>query len=207
MKPSGMPQYVPGKLDVATTEINGVLVGTPTVRPDVRGWFVRIFDDGEWPLVTAHGEGRWVQENQLRSRYSTIRGLHCRTGLDEAKMIRVVAGEVFDVVLDLRPWSPTFLNWASFILDHHRHEQLFIPPGCAHGFQALTDAVDLCIKTSTYYDPDRDRGVSSADPELQIPWPISDPVLSVRDAQAPVLRDIRDVLSEWFGDADPQAAA
>jgi dTDP-4-dehydrorhamnose 3,5-epimerase len=199
-----MPVYVPAKLDMRVTDVADVLIGVPTIRPDVRGWFVRIFDDVEWPPPTAHGEGRWVQENQLRSRYSTIRGLHCRVGLDEAKMIRVVSGEVFDVVLDLRPWSPTFLTWASFILDHHRHEQLFVPPGCAHGFQALTDSVDLCIKTSTYYDPELDRGVLWSDPTVEIPWPMANPVLSVRDALAPTVEAVKPRLSEWFGQASPR---
>ena len=203
----GMPAYIPAKLTVRTTELSGVLLGTPTLRPDVRGWFVRIFDDLEWPDPSGHGEGRWVQENQLRSRYSTVRGLHCRRGLDEAKMIRVVSGEIFDVVLDLRPWSPTYLGWTSFILDHHRHEQLFVPPGCAHGFQALTGEVDLCIKTSTYYDPERDRGICWSDSRLGIPWPIPDPVLSVRDSSSPMLDEVEPRLGEWFGQERPSRSS
>jgi dTDP-4-dehydrorhamnose 3,5-epimerase len=203
----GMPSFVPGRLDMQETDIADVRLGSPTIRPDVRGWFIRIFDEAEWPTSAAHGEGRWVQENQLRSRYSTIRGLHCRAGLDEAKLIRVVSGEIFDVVLDLRPWSPTFLKRTSFILDDHRHEQLFVPPGCAHGFQALSDRVDICIKTSAFYDPERDRGVRWSDPELEIPWPIPNPVLSPRDQASPMLADVKPLLKDWFGEAPPETAA
>ena len=195
----GIQKYVPGKLDTRESEIAGVLIGSPVVRPDVRGWFIRIFDEAVWPSPTDCGEGRWVQENQLRSRYSTIRGLHFRADLREAKLVRVVSGEIFDVVIDLRPGSATFLRWESFILDDHRHEQLYIPPGCAHGFQALTDRVDVCLKTSTFYDPSLDRGLRWSDPEVGIRWPIPNPVLSPRDAQTPSLAELKPSLDDWFG--------
>jgi len=198
------PEHVPATLATRTTRVAGVLLGEPTVRPDVRGWFVRIFDEQEWPPPTGCGAGRWVQENQLRSRYGTIRGMHFRADLQEAKMVRVVAGEAFDVVVDVRPWSSTFLQWDAFILDEHRHEQLFVPPGCAHGFQALTDRVDICVKTSTYYDPSLDRGFSWQDEQIGIRWPIPDAIVSDRDRTAPTFADVRPQLASWFGASEPR---
>jgi dTDP-4-dehydrorhamnose 3,5-epimerase len=197
-----MPEFVPGTLSLRDCQLEGLKIGKPVIRPDVRGWFVRIYDDASWPMPTGFGSGRWVQENQLRSRHTAIRGLHFRADLTEAKLLRVVRGEIFDVVLDLRPWSTTFGQWESFILDDRRHEQLFVPPGCAHGFQALTD-VDLCIKTSTPYDPSLDRGVSFSDQSLKIPWPIPNPVVSRRDLAAPAFEDVSNRLPEWFGSARP----
>ncbi|MGH2905896.1 MAG: dTDP-4-dehydrorhamnose 3,5-epimerase family protein [Solirubrobacterales bacterium] len=192
-----VPAHVPPEFRIEETTLSGVFVGTPSLRPDVRGWFIRVFDDTEWPTVE-YGERRWVQENQLRSRQGTIRGLHFQKGLAEAKLLRVVRGEIFDVVVDLRPTSSTFLQWESFILDDRRHEQLLIPPGCAHGFQALSTSVDLCIKTSTFYEEGLDAGVLWSDDELGIPWPLPNPILSPRDMAAPPLNAVRELFDEWF---------
>jgi dTDP-4-dehydrorhamnose 3,5-epimerase len=142
-----------------------------------------------------------VQENHSRSTHRVIRGLHVRTQLREAKLVRVVRGAVFDVVVDLRPGSPTFLQWRGFVLDDVAHQQVLVPAGCAHGFQALSDVVDVCYKVDAAYDQELDLSIAWDDPEIRVDWPLADPVLSARDRQAPPLADVLPHLSTWFGAA------
>jgi dTDP-4-dehydrorhamnose 3,5-epimerase len=142
-----------------------------------------------------------VEENHSRSRRGVLRGLHTRAELREAKLIRVAHGQVFDVVADLRPGSPTFLQWRGFVLDDVAHLQLRIPAGCAHGFQALSEVADVCYKVDAAYDPALDVTIAWDDPELAVAWPLADPVLSDRDRRAPRLAAVRGQLGNWFGSA------
>ncbi|HVM40366.1 MAG TPA: dTDP-4-dehydrorhamnose 3,5-epimerase family protein [Acidimicrobiia bacterium] len=189
-------------MEVSETSLHGVRLIRPEPRPDDRGWFLRVFDAD---LYSAAGidHTRYVQENQSRSRHRTIRGLHTRSNLTEAKLIRCARGAVFDVVVDLRPWSPSFLQWESFHLDDEAHLQLSVPPGCAHGFQALSDWADLCYRVDSPYDAALDVAVSYRDPELAIPWPLDDPVVSERDLAAPALADLRPQFETWYGTSPP----
>lgn len=190
------------RLKVSETTIHGVKLFEPEPRPDERGWFLRVFTAD---LYGEHGidHTRLVQENQSRSRQRTIRGLHFRTELAEAKLVRVAHGAVFDVVVDLRPWSPSFLTWESFRLDDADHRQLYVPAGCAHGFQALTEPADVCYRVDAFYEPGLDGGLLYSDAELGIPWPLDDPIVSDRDRKQPSLSEVRPRLVEWFGTAPP----
>jgi dTDP-4-dehydrorhamnose 3,5-epimerase len=143
-----------------------------------------------------------IEENHSRSHRGVLRGLHTRSELREAKLVRVAHGRVFDVVVDLRPDSPTFLRWRSFVLDDEEHLQVRIPAGCAHGFQVLSDEADVCYKVDAAYDPDHDVTVAWNDPDIGVAWPLPEPILSDRDRQAPTLAELRGQLAGWFGAPD-----
>lgn len=143
-----------------------------------------------------------VEANHSRSRRGVIRGLHTRADTREAKLIRVPRGRIFDVVVDLRPKSPAFLTWLGFELDDESHHQLYIPGGCAHGFQALSDVVDVCYQVTAAYDPSLDAAVAFDDPDIGVRWPLTERIVSARDRSAPRLAEIRADLDAWFGDAD-----
>lgn len=187
-------------MQIHDTSLHGVRLVQPRPIPDERGWFMRVFSADEHARAGID-HTTLVQENQSRSRRGTIRGLHMRSELSEAKLVRCARGEIFDVVVDLRPWSPTFLRWESFDLDDERHLQVLIPPGCAHGFQVLSDLADVCYRVDAFYDPDLDVALAWDDPELTIPWPLADPVVSERDRKASGLSDIRPMLESWYGPA------
>jgi dTDP-4-dehydrorhamnose 3,5-epimerase len=189
-------------MQISDAAIHGVKTIEPRPIPDERGYFMRVFD-AETHASAGIDHTRFVQENQSRSRHRVIRGLHCRTNLTEAKLVRCAAGEIYDVVADLRPWSPTFGRWERFILDDRRHLQVFIPPGCAHGFQVLSESADVCYRVDSVYDPSLDLAVAWDDPDLAVHWPLSDPLVSARDRAAPRLKQIRDRLEEWYGENPP----
>ena len=113
--------------------------------------------------------------------------------------MRCARGTVFEVVLDLRPWSSTYLRWDSLILDDVEHRQLWVPPGMVHGFEVLSDAADICYRMDALHDPTLDLAVAWDDPELAIPWPLPAPTVSDRDRAARALADVRPHLEEWFG--------
>lgn len=141
----------------------------------------------------------------MRSRRGVVRGLHMRSELSEAKLVRCSRGKVFDVVVDLRPWSPTFLRWESFDLDDERHLQVYIPPGCAHGMQALSEVTDVSYRVDASYDPQLEAALAWNDPEIAIDWPLEDSTMSERDQAAPTLEQIRPRLAEWYGERERPA--
>lgn len=165
---------------------------------DARGWFMRSFSAKEF-AEAGIGEAGFVEENHSRSTRAVVRGLHTRSELREAKLVRVARGRIFDAAVDLRPWSPTFRQWRSWILDDAEHRQVFIPPGCAHGFQALTEFVDVCYLVDAPYDPDRDVTIRWDDPEIGVQWPLAEAVVSDRDSAAPLLAEVLDQLGDWYG--------
>lgn len=189
------------KFDVQKTKIPGLLTIDPKPIPDDRGWFMRTFAAAE---LAEYGidHTSLVESNHSRSLRGVVRGLHTRADTREAKLIRVPRGRIFDVVVDLRPQSPAFGTWLGFELDDERHRQLYIPGGCGHGFQALSEVADVCYQVTAAYDPSLDAAVRWDDPEIGVEWPLDEPVVSVRDRQAPLLSEIRDDLATWFGDAD-----
>jgi dTDP-4-dehydrorhamnose 3,5-epimerase len=182
---------------VAETTLHGMLRIRPEPIIDERGFFVRTMDAD---VLRAAGIdlGSFVQENQSRSRRGTLRGLHGRRQLSEAKLVRCARGAIFEAVVDLRPWSPTFGAWESFVLDDVAHEQLLVPAGCVHGFQALTEEIDVCYKHDARYDPALEIAIAHDDPAFGIPWPIADKILSPRDRNAPLLAEVRSKLNDWY---------
>lgn len=187
-------------MDIRGTSLHEVKVIQPRSIHDQRGWFMRVFDVAEHARAGID-HTTLVQENHSRSRRGVLRGLHTRSELREAKLVRCARGRIFDVVVDLRPWSPTFERVEHFTLDDETHLQVFVPAGCAHGFQVLSEEADVCYRVDALYEPEKDVGLTWDDPELAIPWPVAEPIVSERDAAAPRLAEIRPNLVSWFGRA------
>lgn len=163
--------------------INGALLFTPTPYADDRGFFCRTFDTG---IVRAAGIDPcgFAQDSLSRSSRGVVRGLHLRRGEGEAKLVRCSYGAIFDVIVDLRPRSPTFRNWKSFELSGDDQVSLYVPAGCAHGFQALTDPADVFYRIDRTHDPAQDVAIAYNDPDLAIPWPLPVSGMSQRDKDA-----------------------
>lgn len=189
------------QFQIDPTDVPGLLTIRPHPIEDARGWFMRSFSADEY-AAAGIDLSALVQENHSRSRHGVLRGLHTRAELREAKLVRVAHGKVFDVAVDLRPSSPTFLQWRSFVLDDVANLQIRIPAGCAHGFEVLSDTADVCYKVDAPYDPALDVTIAWDDPSLAIGWPLPDPVLSARDRRAPRLSAVRGQLAGWFGAGD-----
>jgi dTDP-4-dehydrorhamnose 3,5-epimerase len=166
--------------------IAGALLLRPIPHVDQRGFFCRTFDAG---VMAAAGIDpvAFVQDSLSRSAVGVVRGLHVRRGDGEAKLVRCSYGAIFDVIVDLRPTSPTYRNWASFELRDDEQVSLYVPAGCAHGFQALTDPADVSYRIDRAHDPCEDVSIAFDDPELAIPWPLPVTIVSQRDRDAPSL--------------------
>lgn len=176
-------------MDVITVpRISGALLFTPTPHVDQRGFFTRTFDVDVMRAANID-PGAFVQDSLSRSARGVIRGLHVRSGAGEAKLVRCSYGAVFDVVVDLRHGSPTFGNWESFELRDTPQTSLYVPAGCAHGFQALTDPADVSYRIDRAHDPAEDVSIAFDDPELAIPWPQPATVRSARDRAGLPLAD------------------
>ncbi len=159
--------------------IPGVEVLDLEARVDERGWLMELWRRDRHALD-------FVQDNLSSSQRGVVRGLHYRATRPQGKLVQVLTGEIFDVVVDLRPDSTTFGCWFGLVLSGDRPRQLWIPPGCAHGFQALSARAITFYKLTAVYDPDDERALRWDDPELAIDWPIRDGVqVSARDAAAP----------------------
>ncbi len=166
--------------------IAGALLFRPTAHVDERGFFCRTFDAD---IIRAAGlePAAFVQDSLSRSARGVVRGLHVRSGDGEAKLVRCSFGAIFDVVVDLRPASPTYRSWESFELHGEEQVSLYVPAGCAHGFQALTDPADVSYRIDRVHDPTEDVSIAFDDPELAISWPLPVAVMSQRDRLAPPL--------------------
>lgn len=166
--------------------IEGALLFTPIPHMDERGFFCRTFD------ATAIREAgidpaSFAQDSLSRSSRGVVRGLHVRRGDGEAKLIRCSYGAIFDVIVDLRPASPTYRNWEAFEFHDSKQISLYVPAGCAHGFQALTEVADVSYRIDRPHDPAEDMSIAYDDPELAIPWPLPVTIRSSRDRLAPPL--------------------
>jgi dTDP-4-dehydrorhamnose 3,5-epimerase len=175
-----------------STELPEVILVEPDVYPDSRGFFLETYHERKY----AEGgvPGPFVQDNHSHSVRGTLRGLHAQIGRPQGKLVRAVTGEMFDVAVDIRRGSPSFGRWVGFVLSGENFRQLYIPPGFAHGFCVLSERVDVEYKCTDFYDASGEIAVLWNDPDIGIQWPISDPILSAKDARAPRLREIRDRL-------------
>ncbi|QSQ25088.1 dTDP-4-dehydrorhamnose 3,5-epimerase [Pyxidicoccus parkwayensis] len=172
---------------VLPTELPGVLVVEPKVFGDDRGFFMEMFHAKRY--ADAGIPGPFVQDNYSRSAKGTLRGLHFQEPQAQGKLVQVIAGAVYDVAVDVRRGSPGFGKWVAVELSSDNRRQLWIPPGFAHGFCVLSESADFHYKCTTLYAPETERGVLWNDPDLAIPWPVTSPLLSAKDAKAPRLRD------------------
>ena len=178
----------------AVPRIVGALLVHPTPYVDERGFFSRTFD-----AMVMRDAGidpnAFVQDSLSRSARGVLRGLHLRSGQGEAKLVRCSYGAVFDVVVDLRPGSSTYLSWESFELRDSDQVSLYIPAGCAHGFQALTEPADVSYRIDREHDPAEDVAIAHDDPTLGIPWPLPISAMSERDRLAPSLAAVMAALT------------
>jgi dTDP-4-dehydrorhamnose 3,5-epimerase len=177
---------MPERLD---TRLDGLVLLEPAVHGDDRGFLVETFSEQAWREAGVDVE--FVQDNHSRSSGGILRGLHFQASPGQAKLVRCLRGRIWDVAVDLRRDSPTFGRWEGFELDDVSHRQLFIPKGFAHGFCVLGDIADVHYKLSTYYDPATESGFRWDDPDVGVEWPIDDPQVSERDANAPRLAEIQ----------------
>ncbi len=175
--------------------IAGALLFRPARHVDERGFFSRTFDAD---IMRAVGidPAAFAQDSLSRSRRGVVRGLHVRNGDGEAKLVRCSYGAIFDVIVDLRPASPTYRNWESFELRDDEQVSLYVPAGCAHGFQALTEPADVSYRIDRAHDPAEDVSIAFDDPELAIPWPLPVTIMSERDRVAPSLGTAMKLLAE-----------
>lgn len=170
-------------------EIAGAYLFEPTPFADERGFFCRTFDVEVFRSVGLDPHA-FVQDSVSRSVRGVLRGLHLRSGAGEAKLVRCSYGQIFDVVVDLRPHSPTYLGRAFFELSGETQKSVYIPAGCAHGFQALTEITDTSYRIDREHDPSEDVTIAFDDPELAIPWPLPVTSMSQRDREAPSLAEV-----------------
>lgn len=166
---------------ITGTTIPDVLLVEPLIYSDARGFFLESYNQREFEAATGIGLN-FVQDNHSRSSRGVLRGLHFQTEHPQGKLVRVVAGAIYDVAIDLRPTSTTLGKWVGVELTAHDHRQLWIPPGFAHGFLTLTDSAELLYKATDYYAPQHERCIAWNDPTLRIAWPLKgEPILSARD--------------------------
>jgi dTDP-4-dehydrorhamnose 3,5-epimerase len=177
---------------IEQTTLVDVLVLVPQPFHDDRGLFTRTFDAEIFDnhFGTPGTAASFVQDSQSRSAQGVIRGMHGRSGRGEAKLVRCAHGAVHDVLVDIRPASPTFGQHQAFMLDDNDFRHLYIPPGFLHGFQALTPTADVCYRIDRAHDPAEDIAVAYNDPELAVDWPLPVSVVSARDAAAPGWREL-----------------
>lgn len=175
-------------MKVSPTSLGGILLLEPRVFRDERGHFLETWSRDRY---AEHGLPReFVQDNVSRSRRGVLRGLHFQNPSAQGKLVSVLEGAVWDVAVDLRVDSPTFKQWVGVELSSDSLRQLWIPQGFAHGFVVLSDEAVFSYKCTAAFSPDHERSLRWDDPELSIEWPMDDPLLSPKDATAPLLREL-----------------
>lgn len=180
---------------VIPADIPEVLLIEPDVFTDTRGFFLETFHASRYG---PHGmRGPFVQDNHSRSVQGTVRGLHLQIARPQAKLIRVIVGEIFDVAVDVRLGSPTFGKWVGVRLSAESFRQYYIPEGFAHGFSVLSPVAEIEYKCTDLYDPPGQVGLAWNDPTLGIPWGVDAPVLSDRDRQNPTIAEAMHLLPRY----------
>lgn len=175
-------------MNIQKTELDGAYIITPDVFGDSRGWFTETYTKNKLTEVT---NVEFVQDNQsYSSNKGIIRGLHCQTNPHcQTKLIRCTKGEIYDIIVDIRRGSPTYKKWIKVLLSAENKKQLYIPKGFLHGFETLTDEVEVCYKVDDYYSKECDRSVKYNDPEFGVKWDFDDPILSEKDKNAKCFAD------------------
>jgi dTDP-4-dehydrorhamnose 3,5-epimerase len=180
---------------VEPTALPGVLVIEPRVHRDERGFFLETYQKERFR--EAGIDATFVQDNHSASKSGTLRGLHLQTGELQGKLVRCVAGSVFDVAVDVRRGSPTYGRWVGVELSADNFRQVWIPPGFAHGFAVTSERAEVEYKCTALYRADAELTVRWDDPALAIRWPVASPTLSAKDASAPLLADVADRLPRF----------
>jgi dTDP-4-dehydrorhamnose 3,5-epimerase len=173
------------------TALPEVLILQPQVHGDARGFFMESFNQRDFEQATGV-QTHFVQDNHSLSRRGVLRGLHYQLQRPQGRLVRVVAGAVFDVAVDMRRSSPRFGQWVGEVISAQNHKQVWIPPGFAHGFLVLSQTAEFLYKTTTYYAPEYERSLLWKDPAIGITWPLEagqTPLLAAKDAAAALLAD------------------
>ena len=174
-----------------------VVLVVPDVHGDERGFFLESWHAGKY----AEGgvDATFVQSNHSHSTRGILRGLHAQLRQAQGKLVRVSQGEVYDVAVDLRRGSPTFGRYFGVELSADNHQQLYVPPGLAHGFVVTSDVAEFEYKCTDFYDPTSELSIAWDDPEIGIAWPLDAPLLSAKDSAAPRLAEVLDRLPTYAG--------
>jgi dTDP-4-dehydrorhamnose 3,5-epimerase len=175
-------------MQIFETPIQGVMIIEPRVFPDARGYFFESYNQRDLNAVGI--STIFTQDNHSLSQRGTLRGLHYQLSPGQVKLVRVVVGEVYDVVVDLRCSSPTYRQWYGINLSAANKRQLYVPVGLAHGFVVLSETAEFLYKVSSYYDPEGERGLAWNDLAIGITWPVTTPILSERDQHHPLLSQV-----------------
>ncbi len=179
-------------MEVITTHIDGVLLIKPKIFGDARGYFIETWQEKRY---AESGVGyHFVQDNHSTSHCGVLRGLHYQTAFAQGKLVHVSLGTIFDVAVDIRPGSPTFGQWYGAELSAENQHQLWLAPGLAHGFAVLSEAAHFHYKCTEYYHPEVEACLRWDDPELNIAWPVKNPVLSDKDKHGMSFADYRRTL-------------
>jgi dTDP-4-dehydrorhamnose 3,5-epimerase len=170
----------------AHTDVEGVILIDPKIFPDERGFFMESYKRSDFEAIGLTEP--FVQENQSKSTYGTLRGLHYqRQPKAQGKLVRVVSGEIFDVAVDIRRGSPTFGKWFGATVSASNRRLIYVPPWCAHGFCVLSPEAEVIYKTTEEYAPAFEEGLRWDDAALGICWPVANPIISDRDRRWPTL--------------------
>lgn len=169
--------------------LEGVIIIAPTVHADNRGYFYEAYQQRRYSELDLPA---FVQDNTSRSNQHVIRGMHYQSPSAQGKLVGVTHGEVLDVIVDLRKHSPTFKQYFMIKLNDENHLQMYVPPGFAHGFCVLSKFADFYYKCTDFYAPQNEHGIIWNDPELNIPWPTQNPIISNKDLALPTLAEIPD---------------
>lgn len=175
-------------MDAVDLELRGLKLLSPKIFGDERGYF---FESYRQPLYSEAGiVEMFVQDNISFSKRGAVRGLHYQEKPGQAKLVSCLQGTIWDVAVDIRPGSETFGKWAAAHLDDVHCRQLYVPIGFAHGFCVLSETAKVCYKVSALYDPKTERAIRWNDPDLQVAWPIENPILSPRDQLSPFFKEV-----------------
>lgn len=176
-------------MNVIETGLEGCLIIEPKIFGDERGFFLETYQEERYKSygIPYH----FVQDNRSRSIKGVLRGLHFQKTKAQGKLVSVTAGQVYDVAVDLRPNSKTFGKHVGVILIAEKNNQLFVPPGFAHGFCVLSESADFSYKCTDYYDPADEGGIIWNDSELKIEWPVIAPIVSAKDNALPTFNELK----------------
>jgi dTDP-4-dehydrorhamnose 3,5-epimerase len=176
-------------MNIKETKLPGVLVLEPDVFSDERGFFLETWSSTRYEKAGI--KGPFVQDNVSFSKKGTLRGLHFQYPQSQSKLVQILSGEVVDVAVDVRKDSPTFGQWISEVLSDANHRQMYIPSGFAHGYCVTSETAVFSYKCSDFYNPSSEGGIIWNDPDINIDWPMEEPILSPKDADYPRLKDIQ----------------
>lgn len=189
-----------GKFNFIKTKIEGLYEIEPTLFGDDRGYFMETYND-EFKFLLKHIDGsvaEFVQDNESKSRKGVLRGLHMQFSHPQAKLVRVINGEVWDVAVDVRKDSPTFGKWHGVLLSADNKKQFFVPEGFLHGFVVLSDAATFVYKCTRLYEPDDEYGVAWDDADIDVKWPTAEVRLSEKDKHNHSLAELQERIAEML---------